>query len=54
MEEHRLTVFKNRVLRILWPKRDMATGRQKKLNNKEVHDLYFSLNIIRLIIYRRM
>ena len=36
--------------KILEPKRDMVTGRKRKLNNKELHDLYCSLNIIRLII----
>jgi hypothetical protein len=51
MEEHRLRVFKDKVARkILGPKKDMATGRKRKLNNKELHDLYCSLNIIRLII----
>jgi hypothetical protein len=40
--------------KILGPKKDMATGRKTKLNNKELHDLYCSLNITRLIIYRRI
>jgi hypothetical protein len=51
MEEHRLRMFKDRLLRkILGPKKDMATGRKRKLNNKELNDLYCSLNIIMLII----
>lgn len=36
--------------KILGPKRDMATGRKRKLNNKELNGLYCSLNIIMLII----
>jgi len=36
--------------KILGPKRDMATGRKRKLNNKELHHLYCSLNIIKLFI----
>lgn len=31
--------------KILGTKRDMATGRKRKLNNKELHHLYCSLNI---------
>jgi hypothetical protein len=36
--------------KILGPKRNMATGRKRKLNNKERSDLYCSLNIITFII----
>jgi hypothetical protein len=40
-EEHRLRVFENRVLRgILGPKREKVTGEWKKLQNKELNDLY--------------
>jgi hypothetical protein len=40
-EEHRLTVFENRVLRrILGPKRDEMTGEWRKLHNEELRDLY--------------
>jgi hypothetical protein len=43
-------VFENRVLRrILGPKRDEVTGEWRKLHNKELHDLYSSLNINRAI-----
>jgi hypothetical protein len=43
-------VFENRVLRrIFEPKRDEVTGGRKKLQNKELHDLYSSPNIIRII-----
>jgi hypothetical protein len=40
-EEHRLRVFKNRVLRgIFGPKRDKVTGEWRRLHNKELNDLY--------------
>jgi hypothetical protein len=49
-EEHTLRVFENRVLRrIFGPKRDEVTGGWRKLHNKELHNLYFSQNIIRVI-----
>jgi len=43
-------VFENRILRrIFVPKRKEITGESKKLNNKEINDLYFSPKIIRVI-----
>jgi hypothetical protein len=49
-EEHRLRVFENRVLRrIFGPKTDHVTGDWRKLHNEELHNLYFSPNIIRII-----
>jgi hypothetical protein len=54
-EECRLRVFENRVLRrIIGPKRDEVTGEWRKLHNEEVHDLYSSPNIVRVIKSRRM
>jgi hypothetical protein len=54
-EEHRLRVFKNRVLRrIFGSKRDEVTGGWRKLHNEELHDLYSSPSIIRMIKSRRM
>jgi hypothetical protein len=54
-EEHRLGVFENRVLRrIFWPKRDEVTGKWRKLHNEELHDLYSSPSIIRIMKSRRM
>jgi hypothetical protein len=54
-EEHRLRVFENRVLRrIFGPKRDEVTGKLRKLHNEELHDLYSSPSIIRIIKSRRM
>jgi hypothetical protein len=55
MEEHRLRVFENRVLRrIFGPKRDEVTGEWRKLPNGELHNLYSSPDIIRQIKSRRM
>jgi hypothetical protein len=54
-EEHKLRVFENRVLRrIFGPKRDGVTGGWRKLHNQELHNLYSSPNIIRIIKSRRM
>jgi hypothetical protein len=54
-EEYKLRMFENRVLkRILGPKRDGATGRWRKLNNEELHDLYSLPSIIRIIKSRTM
>jgi hypothetical protein len=53
-EEHRLRVFENRVLRmILGPKRE-EDGSWRKLHNDELHSLYSSPNIVRMIKSRRM
>jgi hypothetical protein len=49
-EEHRLRVFENRVLRIIFrPKRDEVTGEWRKLHNEELYTLCSSSNIIRQI-----
>ncbi|PNF13874.1 hypothetical protein B7P43_G11475 [Cryptotermes secundus] len=54
-EEHRLRVFENRMLRrIFGPKRDEVTGGWRKLHNEELHNLYSSPSIIRMIRSRRM
>jgi hypothetical protein len=48
-------VFENRVLRrIFGPKRDEVTGGWRKLHNEELHNLYLSPGIIRMIKSRRM
>jgi hypothetical protein len=48
-------MLENRVLRrIFGPKRDEVTGDWRKLHNEELHNLYYSTNIIRMIKSRRM
>jgi hypothetical protein len=54
-EEHRLRVFENRMLRrIFGPKRYGVIGGWRKLHNEELHNLYCSPGIIRVIKSRRM
>jgi hypothetical protein len=54
-EEHRLRVFENRVLRRRFgPKRDVVTENWRKMHNEELHNLYSSPSIIRIIKSRRM
>jgi hypothetical protein len=49
------TEIENRVLRrIFGPKRDEVTGEWRKLHNKELHDLYSSPYIVRIIKSRTM
>jgi hypothetical protein len=53
-EERRLRVYENRVLRkIFEPKRDHVTEEWRKLHNEELSDLHSSLNIFRVITWRR-
>jgi hypothetical protein len=52
---YRLRGVENRVLRrIFGPKRDEVTGGWRKLHNEELHNLYSSPSIIRMIKSRRM
>jgi hypothetical protein len=54
-EEHKLRAFENRVLRrIFGPKRDGVMEGWRKLHNEELHNLYSSPSIIRIIKSRRM
>jgi hypothetical protein len=54
-EERRLRVFENRVFRrIFGPKTDEVTGVWRKLHNEELHYLYSSTNIVRVIKSIRM
>jgi hypothetical protein len=54
-EEHKLRVFENRVLRrIFGPEWAGVTGGWRKLHNEELHNLYSSPCIIRVIKSRRM
>jgi hypothetical protein len=53
--EHRLGEFENRVLRRTFgSKRVEVTGEWRKLHNEELHDLYSSPSIIRMVKARRM
>ena len=52
--ESRLRVFEKRILRrIFGPKRD-ENGEWRKLHNEELHSLYLSPNIVRVIKSRRL
>jgi hypothetical protein len=54
-EEHRLTVFENRMLRrIFGPKRDEVIEHWRKLHKNELHNLYSLPSILRIIKPRRM
>jgi hypothetical protein len=49
-KKQRLSVFENRVLRrIFGPRRDEVTGDWKTLHNEQLHNLYPSPSIIRMI-----
>jgi hypothetical protein len=52
-EEHSLRVFENRVLRIFGPKRE-EVRLWRKLHNDELHRLYSSPSIVKVIKSRRM
>jgi hypothetical protein len=53
--EHRLRAFENKILRrIFGPKRDGVTAGWRKLHNEELHDIYCSPSIIRIIKSSRM
>jgi hypothetical protein len=48
-------VFENRVLRrIFGPKREEVSGGWRTLQNEELHNLYTSPNIVRVISSRRI
>jgi hypothetical protein len=52
-EEHRLRVFENRVFRIFGSKTE-EDGSWRRWHNDEVHSLYSSPNIVRVIKLRRL
>ena len=55
MEERRLRVFENRVLRgVFGPKRDEVTGEWRKLLSEELNDMCSLPNIVRVVKSRRM
>jgi hypothetical protein len=49
-----ITIYNKVPRRIFGPKRDEVTGEWRKLNDEELHDLYSSPSIIRIITARRM
>jgi hypothetical protein len=51
---HRKIPEKRVLRRIIGPKRDEETGGWRKLHNEELHNLYSSPSIIRIIKSRRM
>jgi hypothetical protein len=53
-EEHRLRVFENRVLRRIFGTKREEDVSWRKLHNDELHRLYSSPNIVRVIKSRRM
>jgi hypothetical protein len=54
-EERRLRVFENRVSRRTFrSEKDEVTGEWRRLYKEKLHDLYYSPNIIRVIISRKM
>jgi hypothetical protein len=53
-EEHRLRGFENRVLRRIFGCKREEDESWRKLHNDELHNLYSSLNIVRVIKSRRM
>jgi hypothetical protein len=54
-EEHRLRISENRVLRRMFGlKRNEVIGGWRKLHNGELHNLYSSTSIFRIIKSRRM
>jgi hypothetical protein len=54
-EEHILRMSENRVLRRLFgPKRDEVTGGWRKLHKEELHYLYSSPSVLRMMKSRRM
>jgi hypothetical protein len=54
-EERRLSVIVKELLsKMFEPKRFGETGGWRKLHNEELHNLYFSTSIIRIIKSKRM
>jgi hypothetical protein len=52
-EEHRLRIFENRVLRKIFGPMRGEDGSRRKLYNDELHSLYSSPDIVRVIKSRR-
>jgi hypothetical protein len=48
-EAHGLRIFENRVLRRIFGSKREVDGSRRKRHNDELHSLYFSPNIVRVI-----
>jgi hypothetical protein len=53
-EEHRLRLFENRVFMRIFGPNGEEDGSWRKLRNDEIHNLYSSPNIVRVIKSRKM
>jgi hypothetical protein len=53
-EVHRLRIYETRVLRTIFGPKRQEDRSWRKLHNDELHSLYFSPNIVRVIKSRRM
>jgi hypothetical protein len=53
-EEHRLRVFENRVSRRTFGPKSEEDGSWRRLHNNELHSVYSSPNIVRVIKSRRL
>jgi hypothetical protein len=53
-EEHRLRVFENRVLRKICGPESEKDGSWRKLHSDELHNVYSSLYIVKVIKSRRI
>ena len=53
-EECRLRVFENRILRQIFVPKSDENGEWRRFHNEEIHSLYRSPNIVRVIKSRRL
>ena len=53
-KESRLRVFENRILRRIFGPKGDENGKLRRLHNEELHSLYRSPNIVRVIKSRRL
>jgi len=53
-EECRLRIFENRILRRIFGTKRNENEEWRRIHNEELHSLYRSPNIVRMIKYRRL